>query len=93
MDDDHRARERLEERARILRGLDAALSVWPEVSVIAFEAETVDDLREALQARFDLDEVQANAVLEAQVRRVTVREREKIADELRRLEADLGRLS
>jgi DNA gyrase subunit A len=72
---------RAQERAHILEGLKIALDNLDEVIATIRAAADVDAARQALITRFKLTEVQANAILEMQLRRLAALERKKIEDE------------
>ena len=72
---------RAQERAHILEGLKIALDNLDEVIATIRAAADVDAARQALIKRFGLTEVQANAILEMQLRRLAALERKKIEDE------------
>jgi DNA gyrase subunit A len=72
---------RAQERAHILEGLKIALDNLDEVIATIRAAADVDAARTALMTRFSLSEVQANAILEMQLRRLAALERKKIEDE------------
>jgi DNA gyrase subunit A len=72
---------RAQERAHILEGLKIALDNLDEVIATIRQSADGDEARTALMARFDLTEVQANAILEMQLRRLAALERKKIEDE------------
>ncbi|MEO7295183.1 MAG: DNA gyrase subunit A [Candidatus Limnocylindria bacterium] len=74
---------RAQERAHILEGLKIALDNLDEVITTIRAAADVDAARSALMTRFALTEVQANAILEMQLRRLAALERKKIEDEYR----------
>jgi DNA gyrase subunit A len=74
---------RAQERAHILEGLKIALDNLDEVIATIRAAADVDTARTALIKRFGLTEVQANAILEMQLRRLAALERKKIEDEYR----------
>ncbi|MGZ8481034.1 MAG: DNA gyrase subunit A [Candidatus Limnocylindria bacterium] len=74
---------RAQERAHIHEGLKIALDNLDEVIATIRAAADVDAARSALVARFKLTEVQANAILEMQLRRLAALERKKIEDEYR----------
>lgn len=82
-------REQLRDQVRILEGIHRALTRWPEVSALAFESDSVGSLVEGLGALLGIDEEQASAVSEMQVRRVSRAERERIAQSLAELRAQL----
>jgi DNA gyrase subunit A len=72
---------RAQERAHILEGLKIALDNLDEVIATIRGAADVDAARSALIKRFGLTEIQANAILEMQLRRLAALERKKIEDE------------
>jgi DNA gyrase subunit A len=74
---------RAQERAHILEGLKIALDNLDEVIATIRAAADVEAARTALVNRFGLSEVQANAILEMQLRRLAALERKKIEDEYR----------
>ena len=74
---------RAQERAHILEGLKIALDNLDEVIATIRAAADVDAARSALIGLFSLTEVQANAILEMQLRRLAALERKKIEDEYR----------
>lgn len=65
-------------RAHILEGLRVALNNLDEVISLIRKAQDVDDARAKLIKRFKLTEIQANAILEMQLRRLAALERKKI---------------
>lgn len=71
-----------EERAHILEGLKIALDFIDEVIKIIRGSKTVDEARASLMKRFKLTEVQANAILEMRLQKLTSLESKKILDEL-----------
>jgi DNA gyrase subunit A len=82
-----------EERAHILRGLVKALDALDEVIALIRASETVEVARSGLIDLLDVDEIQAQAILDMQLRRLAALERQKIVDELAELEnyiADLN---
>lgn len=70
-----------EERAHILRGYLKALDAIDEVIALIRASSTVDDARTGLTALLEIDEVQATAILDMQLRRLAALERQKIIDE------------
>jgi DNA gyrase subunit A len=81
-----------EERAHILRGLVKALDALDEVIALIRASATVDVARAGLIELLDIDELQANAILEMQLRRLAALERQKIVDELATIEAEIADL-
>jgi DNA gyrase subunit A len=90
---ERRTRYRLrkaEERAHILAGLLLALTNLDEVIRIIRGSDSAEDARNALMARFSLDEIQANAILDMQLRRLAALERTKIEEEHAELVAKIA---
>src|SRR3990170_4587613 len=83
---------RAQERAHILEGLKIALDNLDEVIATIRASADVDAARSALIKRFGLTEVQANAILEMQLRRLAALERKKIEDEYRSIIKLIGEL-
>jgi DNA gyrase subunit A len=75
-----------EERAHILRGYLKALDAMDEVIALIRASSTVDDAREGLMTLLDVDDLQARAILDMQLRRLAALERQKIIDEHDELE-------
>ncbi|NLU69506.1 DNA gyrase subunit A [Streptomyces sp. HNM0574] len=78
-----------EERAHILRGLLKALDAIDEVIALIRRSETVDVARGGLMELLAIDEIQANAILEMQLRRLAALERQKITAEHDELQAKI----
>ncbi|WP_330458820.1 DNA gyrase subunit A [Streptomyces sp. NBC_00820] len=78
-----------EERAHILRGLLKALDAIDEVIALIRRSDTVDIAREGLMGLLEIDEIQANAILEMQLRRLAALERQKIIQEHDELQAKI----
>jgi len=74
-----------EDRVHILQGYIIALNNIDEVIKIIKEADTDEDAKEKLIKRFGLTEIQAEAILELKLRRLTGLERDKIESELEEL--------
>jgi len=70
-----------EERAHILRGYLKALDALDEVIALIRASATVDDARTGLMNLLEIDEIQATAILDMQLRRLAALERQKIIDE------------
>ncbi len=70
-----------EKRAHILRGYVKALDALDDVIALIRKSESTDDARTGLMKLLDVDEVQANAILDMQLRRLAALERQKIQDE------------
>ena len=71
-----------EKRVHILEGLKIALDNIDAVIKLIRAAKSDDDARTGLMNNFKLSEIQANAILEMKLRRLTGLEREKIENEL-----------
>ncbi len=69
------------ERAHILEGLRIALQFLDEVIRTIRSSESAEAARSALMENFGLSEVQAQAILDMQLRRLAALERQKIEDE------------
>ncbi len=74
-----------EERAHILEGLKIALDFIDEVIKIIRGSQTVDQARSSLISRFGLSEIQANAILDMKLQKLTSLESKKIIEELEQL--------
>ena len=81
-----------EQRAHILEGLVIALDYIDAVIALIRAARTVPEAREGLMGRFGLTQVQAQAILDMQLQRLTGLERQKILDELADLKKTIERL-
>lgn len=79
-----------EERAHILRGLAKALDALDEVIALIRRSPTVDDARQGLIRLLDIDEIQATAILDMQLRRLAALERQRILDDLAKLELEIA---
>ena len=73
--------EEAERRAHILEGYKIALANIDAIIDLIKKSPTVEAAREALTRRFKLSEIQANAILEMRLQRLTGLERKKIEDE------------
>src|SRR6059036_3206922 len=72
---------RAEERAHILAGLRKAVEHLDEVIRLIRQAESPDAAKDALMARLDLSEIQAKAILDMRLQRLTQLERHKVVEE------------
>jgi DNA gyrase subunit A len=73
--------QKAKDRAHILEGLKTALDNLDAVIATIRESADVETARRSLMQRFGLTEIQANAILEMQLRRLAALERQKIEDE------------
>ncbi|HEX5540640.1 MAG TPA: DNA gyrase subunit A [Micromonospora sp.] len=81
-----------EERAHILRGLVKALDALDEVIALIRRSPTVDEARQGLMQLLEIDEIQATAILDMQLRRLAALERQRIIDELAKIELEIADL-
>ena len=79
-------------RAHILEGLRIALENLDAVIQLIRNAADVETARTGLMNRFALDEKQALAILDMQLRRLAALEREKIENEYREIQETISRL-
>jgi DNA gyrase subunit A len=82
-----------EREIHILRGYLKALDALDAVIALIRAAATVDDAREGLMSFLDVDEIQANAILNLQLRRLAALERKKIEDDHAALESEIADLN
>ena len=85
--------KKAQEKVHILNGLLVALSNIDLVIAAIRASDTVDNARNALIAKFGLDEPQANAILQMQLRRLAALEQQKIIDEKKGFEVEIIRLT
>ncbi len=81
-----------EARAHILEGLKIALDHLDAVIALIRAAKNPGEAREGLMAQFGLTQIQAQAILDMQLQRLTGLERQKILDELAELLKTIERL-
>jgi DNA gyrase subunit A len=79
-----------EERAHILRGYVKALDLLDEVIALIRRSPSADEARPALMELLDVDEIQATAILDLQLRRLAALERQRIVDELAEIEIQIA---
>ncbi|MCF2533907.1 DNA gyrase subunit A, partial [Yinghuangia soli] len=79
-----------EERAHILTALLKALDAIDEVIALIRASATVEEARSGLMGLLEIDEIQANAILEMQLRRLAALERQKITAEYDELMAKIA---
>ena len=77
--------KKAEDRAHILEGLRIALDHIDEIIRLIRESQNDAEARSGLMERFKLTEIQANAILEMRLRRLTGLERDKIENEYQEL--------
>jgi len=84
--------EKARARAHILEGLKIALDNIDEVIELIKNSADTPSAREGLVAKFGLSELQANAILDMRLSKLTGLEREKLEAELAELMAEIARL-
>jgi DNA gyrase subunit A len=84
--------KKAEERAHILEGYLIALDHLDEVITLIRNSSTPEVAKEGLMANFEMSEIQAKAVLELRLQRLTGMERDKIKKEHEEIMALIGRL-
>lgn len=85
--------ERAKERAHILEGLIVAVKNIDEVVKIIKNADNTGDAKAKLRERFSLSEVQATAILDLRLSRLTKLEVTKLENELKELKALIEELT
>jgi len=78
-----------EARMHILRGYLKALEALDEVIALIRRSPTVEEARDGLMALLEIDELQARAILELQLRRLAALERQKIQEEADELQVKI----
>ncbi|WP_017933484.1 DNA gyrase subunit A [Nocardioides sp. Iso805N] len=81
-----------EERAHILRGLVKALDQLDEVIALIRRSPDVGEARTGLMQLLDIDELQATAILDMQLRQLAALQRQKIIDDLAAIELEIADL-
>jgi DNA gyrase subunit A len=82
-----------EKRAHILKGYLKALDALDAVIALIRASKTPEEARTGLMKLLDVDEIQANAILDMQLRRIAALERQKINDEYEGLMSDIIELN
>jgi DNA gyrase subunit A len=81
-----------EERAHILRGLAKALDLLDETIALIRRSPSAEESKAGLMNLLDVDEIQATAILDMQLRRLAALERQRIIDELVEIETKIADL-
>jgi DNA gyrase subunit A len=79
-----------EERAHILRGLVKALDMLDEVIALIRRAPSAEESKTGLMELLEIDDIQATAILDMQLRRLAALERQRIFDELGKIEIEIA---
>jgi len=82
-----------EKRAHILKGYLKALDALDAVIALIRASKTPEEARTGLMKLLEVDEIQANAILDMQLRRIAALERQKINDEYEGLMAEIVELN
>ncbi|GAA0964460.1 DNA gyrase subunit A [Frigoribacterium faeni] len=82
--------KKAEADAHILRGYLKALDALDEVIALIRRSPTVEEARAGLMDLLDVDEIQASAILNLQLRRLAALERQKIQDDADKLEREIA---
>src|SRR3954453_13561412 len=81
-----------ERRAHVLRGLAKALDALDEVIALIRRSPDASEAREGLIQLLDIDEIQATAILDMQLRSLAALQRQKIIDDLAEFERRIADL-
>ena len=81
-----------EERAHILEGYLIALDHLDEVIALIRASQTVDEAKQGLMQQFGLSEIQAKAILEMRLQKLTGLERDKVRAEYEELQKNIEEL-
>ncbi len=84
--------EKAEARAHILEGLIIALDNIDEIVDMIKKSPDVPTARDSLMARFGLSQIQAQAILDMRLQRLTGLERDKILEEYKKLQERIAYL-
>ncbi len=83
--------KKAEERAHILEGLKIALDNLDDVVALIRKSQSPAEAKEALIQKYSLSPIQAQAILDMRLQRLTGLEREKIVEEYKNLLKDIAR--
>ena len=84
--------KKAQDRAHILEGLRMALSNLEAVIALIRQAANAETARQGLMDNFTLSQIQAQAILDMQLRRIAALERERIEEEYQQLQKTIGEL-
>jgi len=84
---------RAKERAHILEGLKKALDYIDEIIKTIRSSTSTDEARDRLMVGFDFSRLQAQAILDLRLQRLTALERDKIIEELTQINMEIERLN
>lgn len=80
------------QRLHMMQAINTALERWPEVSALAWEAESSEEFIRDLGALLGIDEFHATAVADLQLRRIPREQRALIRADVDEIEAVLANL-
>ena len=80
-------------RAHILEGLKKALDIIDQIIKTIRASKSTDEARENLMTQFEFTDLQANAILEMQLRKLAALERQKLEDEYNEVEKTITYLT
>jgi len=80
-------------RAHILEGLKKALDIIDQIIKTIRASKSTDEARENLMTQFEFTDLQANAILEMQLRKLAALERQKLEDEYNEVEKTIAYLT
>lgn len=80
------------DRLHIVQAIDDSLARWPEVSALAWKTDSPEEFVAQLGVLLQLDETQATAVADQQLRRVTREQRTRIRAQVDELKEELAHL-
>ena len=84
--------KKAQDRAHILEGLRVALSGLDQVIILIRQSADAETARQGLMEWFSLTQIQAQAILDMQLRRIAALERERIEEEFQQLQKTIGEL-
>ncbi len=80
-------------RNHILEGLKKALDIIDEIIKTIKTSKSTDDARDNLISKFGFTDLQANAILEMQLRRLAALERQKIDEEYQEIQKNIDKMT
>jgi len=84
--------QKASERSHILEGLRIALSALDEIIQTIRRSKDVNHARESLMSSFNLSQLQSQAILDMQLRRLSALEREKVETEFQEIQIKIKEL-
>ena len=84
--------KKAQERAHVLEGLRIALANLDQIIILIRQASDAEAARQGLMEWFGMTQIQAQAILDMQLRRIAALERQRIEDEFQALQKTIGEL-